>query len=146
MHRTTTTALALTAGLLLAGCSGSSGDAKPAVTPPTTAAVTTAAAPGKAELLAACEAAMEAGRDTGSGAPECADLPLDDYYDALARANQAGRDKLSTASCRAAIKDQYEPGTAQLTGAPTTPPECADLSEDELSQIALDVIAENTGG
>lgn len=146
MHRTTTTVAGLlAAGLLLAGCSGGDSD-KPTTPPPTTAAVTTTAAPSKADLLAACEAAIEAGRDTGNGAPECADLPLDDYYDALARANQAGRDKLTAASCAAAIRDQYEPGTAQLTGAPTTPPECADLSEDELSQLVLDVIAENTGG
>lgn len=49
-------------------------------------------------------------------------------------------------SCKIAIRDQYEPGTARLTGAPMTPPECAGLSEDELSRLVLDVISENTGG
>lgn len=50
------------------------------------------------------------------------------------------------ASCKAAIKAQYGPGTAQLTGAPSKPPACEGLSSDELSQVVTDVITENTGG
>lgn len=47
-------------------------------------------------------------------------------------------------ACRAAIKAQYEPGTAKLKSAPSRPAECAGLSDDEVSQIVLDVIADNT--
>jgi hypothetical protein len=47
-------------------------------------------------------------------------------------------------ACRAAIKAQYEPGTAKLKSTPSRPAECAGLSDDEVSQIVLDVIADNT--
>lgn len=46
-----------------------------------------------------------------------------------------------TAACWQAIRDQYTPGTVQLTGAPTTPPECAGLPSDEISAVASDVLA-----
>lgn len=46
-----------------------------------------------------------------------------------------------TAACWKAIRSQYAPGTAQLTGAPTEPPECADLTSDEISAVAEDVLA-----
>ncbi|MEV8033914.1 hypothetical protein [Streptomyces sp. NPDC086182] len=48
------------------------------------------------------------------------------------------------AACKAAIKAQYEPGTAKLKGEPGTPPECDGLSTDEVSKIAISVIEENT--
>lgn len=51
-----------------------------------------------------------------------------------------------TAACRAAIKDQYVPGTAQLKGEPTRPPACAGLSNDAVSEIVTSVIDENTKG
>lgn len=50
-----------------------------------------------------------------------------------------------TAACWKAIRDQYTPGTVQLTGAPTTPPACAGLSSDEISAVAADVIAHQLG-
>lgn len=50
-----------------------------------------------------------------------------------------------TAACWRAIRDQYEPGTAQLTGAPTTPPQCATLTTDELAAVAEDVLERQTG-
>ena len=50
-----------------------------------------------------------------------------------------------TAACWRAIRDQYEPGTAQLTGAPTTPPQCATLTTDELADVAADVLEHQTG-
>jgi hypothetical protein len=48
------------------------------------------------------------------------------------------------AACRKAIKAQYVPGTAKLKGEPGKPKECAGLSSDEVSEIALQVIEENT--
>jgi len=48
-------------------------------------------------------------------------------------------------ACKAAIKDQYAPGTIQLTGAPTEPPACLGLTTDEVSQIATEVIDEQLG-
>ncbi|WP_435126483.1 hypothetical protein [Actinacidiphila sp. bgisy144] len=50
-----------------------------------------------------------------------------------------------TAACWKAIRDQYTPGTVQLTGAPTTPPECAGLTADEVSAVASDVLAHQLG-
>lgn len=50
-----------------------------------------------------------------------------------------------TAACWKAIRDQYQPGTAQLTGAPTTPPQCSGLSTDELASVAEDVLEHQTG-
>jgi hypothetical protein len=155
MHtRTMAAAGLLAAGLLLTGCSSGSGGTDK----PTPAATITSAAPtlSHADLIQACVDAVAGvpADDDGSVPSEprpgpCTGLPEDEYLDAymdgIQQSNQAGRDGLSTAACRAAIEDQYEPGTAQLTGAPTTPPECADLSEGELSQIVLDVISENTG-
>jgi hypothetical protein len=47
-------------------------------------------------------------------------------------------------ACRKAIKAQYVPGTATLKGKPGRPKECAGLSADEVSEIALSVIQENT--
>lgn len=61
-----------------------------------------------------------------------------------APAPSASRVVAGKAACRAAVKAQYAPGTAKLTGAPTQPPECAGLSADVVSQIVLDVVAENT--
>lgn len=57
-------------------------------------------------------------------------------------------DKLATGSrtvaCWRAIRAQYTPGTVQLTGAPTTPPQCVGLSTDEVSEIAGDVLEHQT--
>lgn len=50
-----------------------------------------------------------------------------------------------TAACWRAIRDQYAPGTVQLTGAPTTPPQCAGLTADEISSVASDVLAHQLG-
>lgn len=50
-----------------------------------------------------------------------------------------------TAACWKAIRDQYGPGTVQLTGAPTTPPECAGLTSDEISAVAEDVLEHQLG-
>jgi hypothetical protein len=47
-------------------------------------------------------------------------------------------------ACRKAIKAQYVPGTATLKGKPGRPKECDGLSADEVSEIALSVIQENT--
>lgn len=58
----------------------------------------------------------------------------------------SGHQASGPAACRSAIKAQYQAGTAILTGAPTQPPACAGLSSDQISQIVLDVIQENTGG
>ncbi|WP_328913406.1 MULTISPECIES: hypothetical protein [unclassified Streptomyces] len=56
----------------------------------------------------------------------------------------APKSKLSvdakTAACWWAIRDQYAPGTAELTGAPTPPPQCAGLDADDLSDVVTDVI------
>lgn len=56
----------------------------------------------------------------------------------------APKSKLSvdarTAACWWAVRDQYAPGTAQLTGAPTPPPQCAGLDADDLSDVVTDVI------
>ncbi|MFE2427247.1 hypothetical protein ACFXJ5_10900 [Streptomyces sp. NPDC059373] len=46
------------------------------------------------------------------------------------------------AGCHDALKDQYEPGTVTLAGAPTDPPACQGRTSDEVSQIAEDVINE----
>ncbi|MGW0967103.1 hypothetical protein [Streptomyces sp. NPDC002516] len=46
------------------------------------------------------------------------------------------------AACRKAIKAQYEPGTLTLKGNPERPKECAGLSTDQVSSIALSVIEE----
>jgi hypothetical protein len=51
----------------------------------------------------------------------------------------------SRAACKAAIKAQYVPGTARLKGKPHRPEQCADVSNDGLSTIVMNVIAENTG-
>lgn len=51
-----------------------------------------------------------------------------------------------TTACWRAIRDQYAPGTVQLTGAPTTPPQCAGLSTDQVSAIAVDVVEHQTDG
>src|SRR5690242_18518458 len=51
-----------------------------------------------------------------------------------------------TTACWHAIRDQYTPGTVQLTGPPTTPPQCAALATDTLSDIAADVIQHQTDG
>ncbi|WP_377271899.1 hypothetical protein [Peterkaempfera sp. SMS 1(5)a] len=47
-----------------------------------------------------------------------------------------------TAACHDAIKAQYDPNTGVLTGAPTQPPECAGLSTDQVSEIAIEVAGE----
>lgn len=156
--RTMAAAGLLTAVVLaITSCSSGSDDKPAPTTPAATASTTTAPALSRAEITQACTdavAEVPAGAD-GSVPSEprpdaCTGLPedeyLDAYFDGIQQSNQAGRDKLNTASCKEAIKDQYEPGTAQLTGAPTTPWECADLSGDELSQIVTDVISENIGG
>jgi hypothetical protein len=51
-----------------------------------------------------------------------------------------------TAACWLAIRGQYAPGTVQLTGAPTTPPQCAGLSTDEVSVVATDVLEHQLDG
>lgn len=51
----------------------------------------------------------------------------------------------TTAACWKAIRDQYTPGTVQLTGAPTTPPECAGLTSDQISDVAQDVLDHQLG-
>jgi hypothetical protein len=51
-----------------------------------------------------------------------------------------------TAACWKAVRNQYTPGTVHLTGAPTTPPECAGLSSDEISDVVSDVLAHQLGG
>ena len=49
------------------------------------------------------------------------------------------------AACKKAIKAQYVPGTAKLKdGVQGRPVECAGLSTDEVSAIALEVVSENT--
>jgi hypothetical protein len=93
MRRTTIAAVALTAGLVLAGCSTSSSEG-PAKSP----SAATSSAPVKqsrTEQLAACTDAIVAGED--SSAPECADLSSDDYLKALQAANKQGRDALESA-------------------------------------------------
>jgi predicted metalloprotease len=95
MHaRTTTTALVLASTALLTAC-GTTSSTKPTHTA-TTAATTAAATPTfkLADVIAQCIDAINAGRDTGDGAPECSSLMPNDYADALRKANQAGRDKL----------------------------------------------------
>lgn len=85
---TTTAALALT----LSACSASSPTHHaPATTTTPPAASTTLS---RAELIEQCVQAMLDGRDEGDGAPECTNLSLDDYYDALHEANQRGREEL----------------------------------------------------
>jgi len=51
-----------------------------------------------------------------------------------------------TAACWRAIRDQYAPGTVQLTGAPAQPAACEALSADLVSQIAADVLEHQLGG
>jgi hypothetical protein len=51
-----------------------------------------------------------------------------------------------TAACYKAIKDQYEPGTITLTGAPAEPPACQGLTTDQVSEIATAVIGDQLGG
>lgn len=46
------------------------------------------------------------------------------------------------AACRKAIKAQYDPDTLQLKGKPGRPAECAGLSTDEVSALAVSVIDE----
>ncbi|MDJ0345697.1 hypothetical protein QMK19_34240 [Streptomyces sp. H10-C2] len=52
----------------------------------------------------------------------------------------------AAAACRAAIKAQYEPGTVNLTGAPTRPPACQGLTSDQVTEIAQAVIEEQLAG
>jgi hypothetical protein len=89
--RATITAL-LTAALLTACSTDSSHDTKPT---PTTAPASRTASPSHAELIQRCADAIQAGRDEGDGAEECTSLSLDDYYEALRKANQAGRKSFS---------------------------------------------------
>lgn len=51
-----------------------------------------------------------------------------------------------TAACYKAIKDQYEPGTAVLTGEPTEPPACLDLTTDQVSEVAGAVVEDQFSG
>jgi len=66
------------------------------------------------------------------------------YLDSATPATAPSPRATGKAACRAAIKAQYVPGTAKLKGAPSTPAECAGLSTDEVSKIALEVVSENT--
>jgi hypothetical protein len=117
MRRTTTPIGLLAAGLLLTACSSSSNGGRPDDT--ATPPATTATA--KAAPKRTSPAAKHTTAPTKAAAP-------------------------GPASCKAAIKAQYEPGTARLTGSPARPPQCAGLSSDEVSQIVLDVTSANTGG
>jgi hypothetical protein len=74
----------------LTACASSS-EPKPAATVAVTAS-SSPTKPTKAQAIQDCADAIQAGRDKGAGAPECTDLPLDDYYDALRKANEAGRE------------------------------------------------------
>ncbi len=47
----------------------------------------------------------------------------------------------TTSACWWAIRDQYVPGTAQLTGEPSLPPQCAGLNPDDISDLVRDVLA-----
>jgi hypothetical protein len=159
MHtRTTTATLLLTAGLLLTGCASSSHD--DASTPATTAS----AAPtptSRTDYIHACTRAIEA--HPAAAMPDvCNALTSDDYFAALSAAKPAKHptaastgaplpdSPLATGSrtgpCWQAIRAQYEPGTMQLTGAPTEPPACLGLSTDEVSAIATDVLEHQSDG
>jgi hypothetical protein len=92
MHARHAAALLAALILPLTACSGSEKADPPAASTP--APATSSAAPSRADLIALCADAIAAGKDEGDGAPECTDLSLDDYNDALHQANQAGRDAL----------------------------------------------------
>jgi hypothetical protein len=144
MHaRTAAATVLLAAGLALTACSSSSDNKSP------TPASTSAPSPTfstEADYIRACTRAIIAAPDDPMPGA-CTALRSDDFDTALLAAQRSGKTGgAGIDSCKAAIREQYEPGTAILTGAPTTPPECAGLSADELSQIVTDVIAENTGG
>jgi hypothetical protein len=51
-----------------------------------------------------------------------------------------------TAGCWWAIHDQYDPGTAQLTGEETLPPACVSLNPDDIPDVRNDVLAYLNGG
>jgi hypothetical protein len=51
-----------------------------------------------------------------------------------------------TAACFKAIRAQYEPGTAALTGAPTEPPACLSLTSDLVSEVASAVLEDQFSG
>jgi hypothetical protein len=91
MHARTTAVLLAALALPLTACSSAKPASSPASSP---AAATSSAVPSRADLITQCADAIQAGKDEGNGAPECTDLPLKDYYNALDQANQAGRDKL----------------------------------------------------
>lgn len=150
MRRTTTTIGLLTAGLLLTACTSSSNGGRPddTATPPATTAATPSV--DTAGLIAACKTAIAAGLDTGSGAPQCKALSKSDYLKALhavdADAQKAFKGDTDEMACYDALKAQYEPGTARLTGAPTEPPACLGLPTDRVSEIATAVLEGQTGG
>jgi hypothetical protein len=90
--RTRAAITALLTAALLTACTTSSHDTKPT---PTTAPASRTASPSHAELIQRCADAIQAGRDEGDGAEECTSLSLDDYYEALRKANEAGRKSFS---------------------------------------------------
>jgi hypothetical protein len=91
MRRTITAVLLAATSLLgLTACTSSTpAPAKTATASPSPSATS------RADAIQACVDAIASGADEGDGAPECTGLPLDDYYEALHRANQAGRDGVS---------------------------------------------------
>jgi hypothetical protein len=88
--------------------------------------------------ITACSPTSSGSRDTTPTTPPttAGQAPIPDT--ALAKGAR-------TAACWRAIRAQYQPGTVQLTGAPTEPPECAGLSTDEVSAVAEDVLAHQLG-
>jgi hypothetical protein len=91
MHAIRAAALLAALILPLTACASSEKVAPPAAS---SSAPATSSAPSQADLIALCADAIAAGKDEGDGAPECTDLSLDDYNDALHQANQAGQDAL----------------------------------------------------
>lgn len=91
MRTRTLAALAtlLTAGAL-ASCSSTTTHTPTPATP--TASATAAAA--SVNPIEACTRAIQDNKDKGDGAAECTSLPVDDYMEALHRANQRGIDDL----------------------------------------------------
>lgn len=119
MHpRTTTAGSLLAAGLLLTGCNSGSSHDKASTSTTTPHAPATAATTASTAAAPTSEPAAPPGDRLATGA--------------------------RTAACWHAIRDQYTPGTVQLTGSPTEPPSCLGLSTDEVSTIAADVLQHQT--
>lgn len=155
------------AGVLIAAIVGtglfvahSRGGGTPAGTPAGTTATASASQSGVAGASPACRAWIarelrSSGKiDAASGYPVCGQLSeaelgraIDEVTAELMASASATPTAHATgrAACKKAIKAQYEPGTSKLKdGAQGRPAECAGLSTDEVSAIALEVVSENT--